>query len=167
MSQDQLRRAHHLIEQGRTADARQLLQTLDDPTARLWLAQLSAERRPRKRTIALPLPLLVGVGVVIGVIVLILMLLLTPTLLTQMQNRAEDTAAQAVEDEALYATVIHYCTMATGYGSEEPCMSWTEQVIEQQHAAAVTCIGAAALDTPEALAQAGECLAANGVPAPL
>ena len=38
MSQQQLREAHELIEQGRINQARQLLQTLDDPTAKQWLA---------------------------------------------------------------------------------------------------------------------------------
>ncbi|MFN8563174.1 MAG: hypothetical protein U0703_16540 [Anaerolineae bacterium] len=167
MSQDQLRAAHHLIEQGRIADARQILETLDDPTARQWLAQLSAARRPRRGGIGLPLPVLVALGVVIGIGVLVVMLLLTPALLTRMQDRGEGVATQAAGDEALYAALVHYCTMTTGFGGEEPCLSWTEQVIAEHHAEAVACITALGVDTPEALAQVNDCLTTNGIPAPL
>lgn len=167
MSQEDLRRAHVLIEQGRTAEARQILETLDDPTARQWLAQLRAVRRPRKGGIDVPLPLLVAVGVVIGVALLIVILLLTPTLLTRMQDRTEDTARQAAVDETLYASLAQYCYALTGYGGEEPCMSWTELVLQEHHAAAVTCITPTSANSPEALAQAHDCLSANGVPEPL
>ena len=166
MSQDQLRQANSLIEQGRIAEARQILETLDDPTARLWLAQLSAARRPRKNGIGIPLPVLVALGLVIGVIVLIVMLVLTPALLTRMQDRTEDVATLA-GDDALYVALAQYCMVTTGYGGEEPCMSWTELVLEQHHAAAVACVTASVVDTPEARAQVGKCLTANGVPEPL
>lgn len=167
MAQDQLRHAHTLIEQGRITDARQILVTLDDPTARLWLAQLSAAKRPRKGGIGLSLPVLVAVGVLIGVAVLILMLLLTPALLTRMQNRTEDVATQAAVDDVLYGNLAQYCMVLTGYGGEEPCMSWTELVLEQHRPAAVTCVASFSVNTPEALAQVSNCLTDNDVPAPL
>lgn len=167
MSQEELRRAHALIERGRTAEARHILETLDDPTARQWLAQLNAARRPHKGGIGVPLPVLVAVGVVIGVVVLILMLLLTPALLSRMQNRTEDTATQAAVDEMLYGSILQYCMVTTGYGGEEPCMSWAELVVDQYHEAAVACVSPASTNSPEAREQANDCLSANGVPKPL
>ncbi|MCC6804944.1 MAG: hypothetical protein IT319_18830 [Anaerolineae bacterium] len=167
MSQEELRRAHALIERGRTAEARQILETLDDPTARQWLAQLNAARRPRKGGFGVPLPVLVAVGVVIGIAVLIVILLLTPTLLSRMQNRTEDTATQGAVDEALYASILQYCMVTTGYGGEEPCMSWTELVLDQYREAAATCISPASTNSPEAREQANDCLSANGIPEPL
>ncbi len=163
MAQDRLRAAHNLIEQGRIAEARQLLQNVDDPTARLWLAQLSATRRPRRQGIGLPLPLLVALGIVIGVAMLIVILLLTPTLLSRMQARTADTAAE----NALQTALARYCATLVGSGADEPCASWVDQVAAQHHAEAVACIEPFGVDTPEARAQVSDCFAGKGVPPPV
>jgi hypothetical protein len=99
--------------------------------------------------------------------VLIAMLLLTPTVLTRMQDRTTDVATQAAADDTLYSSLSQYCYVLTGHGGEEPCMSWTEQVIAEHHEAAVACVTPTSANTPETLAQAHDCLAAGGVPEPL
>ena len=162
MAQEQLRLAHNLIERGRIAEARQLLQNVDDPTARLWLAQLSATRRVRRQGIRLSLPLLVALGIVIGVAMLIVILLLTPTLLSRMQEQTADSAAE----NALQTALSQYCATLVGSSAGEPCASWVDQVSAQHHAEAVACV-APGIDTPEARAQVSDCFAGKGVPPPV
>ena len=140
MSQPELHKAHDLIEQGKFEQARQLLQTLDDPTARLWLAQLNASRRPRKQQLDIPLPLLVSIAIVIGIGALIVIILLTPTLLRQIGNRAASTATPNLADQELWNNLDQYCMVMFSGGQEEPCLSWADTVSSEYHDAAAACI---------------------------
>jgi hypothetical protein len=167
MFDTQLRQAHDLIERGRTAEARRLLQTLDDPTARLWLAQLDARKRPAKRRNPIPLPLLIAVAVVLGVGALIVILLLTPTLLSRLQNGSvEAQASTAAAEETLNADLNHFCTMRTGINSDS-CLDWMDAVLRAYHPAAVSCLSASGVETQEQRAAFGQCLASAGVPPPV
>src|SRR5437764_1368672 len=98
MVQEQLNEAHELIEQGRIAEARQLLETLDDPTARLWLSHLTAAKRVRRQSLSrsIPLPVLIAIAVMIGIGALLVILLLTPTLIQRMQDRDRQQQADTV-----------------------------------------------------------------------
>ncbi len=162
MVQDQLRTAHALIEQGRIDEARRLLRTLDDPTARLWLSQLNANRRTRRQTVSVPLPLLIALAVVIGVVALGIILLLTPTLLDRIQNQAQDRAALNA-DEQLQAQLILYCTPASG-SRAEACSNWADGVVAEHRDAALSCLAQYGVETPEDRAVLADCLATNGVP---
>jgi len=150
MSQQQLREAHELIEQGRINQARQLLQTLDDPTAKQWLAQLNAAKRPRKQAMSVPLPLLIALALLIGIGALIVIILLTPTLVKRIQTNAAPTANPQLVTELTY-----FCTQAKGAN----CDSWVQTVMTQYQSAAVLCFG----PSSDRLARAG-CLANAGVP---
>ena len=157
MSQQQLREAHDLIEQGRITEARQLLQTIDDPTAKQWLAQLNA-RRSRKQTLSVPLPLLVAVALVIGVGALLVILLLTPTLLSRMQNPPPPTSILTA-DQQLAITLTNFCAQAVSNTAN--CGSWIQTVLLDHHNAAVIC----AIPSSDAAALRN-CLVNNGVPLP-
>jgi hypothetical protein len=167
MVQQQLQQAHDLIEQGRLAEARRLLLTLDDPTARQWLAQIDPNKVSYKRrsSLPLPLPLLIGLAAVVGVVALLVIVLLTPTLLARVQAPAA-RQQQAAADEALYLSLHHLCTMVTGYGGDDACMDWTDLVLRDHHAVAAACLGAAEVETDEDRARVASCLQQNGVPEP-
>jgi hypothetical protein len=168
MHDTELRAAHDLIERGRTAEARRLLETLDDPTARQWLAQLNARKRPSRRANPLPLPLLVGIAVVIGIAMIIVILLLTPTLLSRMENQsAQSQVNAAATEESLKASLAHFCTMTVGYGGSDACMDWTDAVARDYHAAAQRCLAASGVETQAQRTQFGQCLADAGVPPPV
>lgn len=169
MHDTELRAAHDLIERGRTAEARRLLETLgDDPTARQWLAQLNARKRPSRRANPLPLPLLVGVAVVIGIAMIIVIVLLTPTLLSRMENQSADAqATAAATEESLKAGLTHFCTMTVGYGGSDACLDWSDTVARDFHAAAQRCLAASGVETPEQRTQFGQCLADAGAPPPV
>jgi hypothetical protein len=158
MSQPKLREAHDLIEQGRIAEARQLLQTLDDPTAKQWLAQLNAAKRSRKQTLSLPLPLLVALALVIGVGALIVILLLTPTLLSRIQNPPPPTSILTA-DQQIAITLTNFCAQAVSNTSN--CGKWIQTVLLDHHNAAVICAVPSG-DT----ASLRSCLVNNGVPLP-
>ena len=158
MSQQQLREAHELIEQGRIAEARQLLQTLDDPTARQWLAQLNAAKRPRKQSLNLPLPLLIALALVIGIGALIVILLLTPTLLSRMQNPPTPTGALTA-DQQMAVTLTNYCRQAVSNAAN--CGSWVQTIMSAHHDAAAMCA-----ITSNGADILRDCLANNGVPLP-
>lgn len=172
MAQNQLRTAHALIEHGRIDEARRLLQTLDDPTARLWLNQLDANKRIRKadRRLSrrLSMPLLVALAVVIGIITLVIMLLLTPTLINQIQSQSQDHPnAQSLlaADEQLRVQLIQYCTPKYGTGAAA-CLNWADEVVAQHRGEALACLAQYAVQTPEERAQVADCLTTNGVPLP-
>ena len=158
MSQEQLREAHDLIEQGRIAEARQLLETLDDPTAKQWLAQLNAAKRPRKQTLSIPLPLLVALALLIGVSALLVMLLLTPTLLTRLQNPPTPTNVFTA-DQQIAITLTNYCTQSVSNAAK--CGSWVQTVMVEQHQAIVIC----AIPSSD-VAALRSCLVNNNVPLP-
>ncbi|HVU10831.1 MAG TPA: hypothetical protein VHD90_06110 [Phototrophicaceae bacterium] len=164
MSQAELQKAHDLIEQGKFEQARQLLQTLDDPTARLWLAQLNASRRPRKQQLDIPLPLLVGVALVIGVGALIVIILLTPTLLTRMRNQSAPTATLSIQDQ-ISSAVANFCAQEYRvHHSDDPsqaCGNWTLMVLQSHPNAAIDCMGQSSDSTAY-----GQCLLNAGVPPP-
>jgi hypothetical protein len=130
MSQQQLHEAHALIEQGRIAEARALLQTLDDPTARQWLAQLNAAKRSRKQSMSIPLPMLIGLAVLIGVGALIVIILLTPTLINRIQSKSAPTP-----DPQLVTELTYFCTQAKGTN----CPTWVQTVMTQYQSAAEVC----------------------------
>ena len=168
MVQDQLRAAHALIEQGRINDARRLLRTLDDPTARLWLSQLNANRRTRKAKLSIPLPFLIALAVVIGVVVLGIMLLLTPTLIERIQDQAQDKANVPnafSASQQMQAELVQYCAPTYGYGAEA-CLNWADKVIAQHSSEAHACLTRYGVKTPEDRANLGSCLTTNGVPPP-
>jgi hypothetical protein len=170
MHDTELRAAHDLIERGRTAEARRLLETLDDPTARQWLAQLNARKRPSRRAtpLPLPLPLLVGIAVVIGIAMIIVILLLTPTLLSRMESQsAQAQANAAATEESLKASLAHFCTMTIGYGGSDACTDWTDVVARDYHAAAQRCLAASGVETQAQRTQFGQCLADASVPPPV
>jgi len=150
MSQEQLREAHELIEQGRIAEARQLLQTLDDPTARQWLAQLNAAKRSRKQTMSIPLPWLIGLAVLIGIGALIAIILLTPTLVNRIQSRSAPTP-----DPQLVTELTYFCTQARGTN----CPAWVQTVMTQYQPAAEVCFA----PSSDRLLLAS-CLANAGIP---
>ncbi|MBI1259531.1 MAG: hypothetical protein GC204_18850 [Chloroflexi bacterium] len=158
MSQEQLREAHDLIEQGRIAEARQLLQTLDDPTAKQWLAQLNAAKRARKQRLSIPLPLLVALALLIGVGALIVMLLLTPTLLARLQNPPTPTSAFTA-DQQIAITLTNYCTQSVSNAAN--CGSWVQMVMVEHHEAVVIC----AIPSSDTTALRS-CLINNNVPLP-
>ncbi len=158
MSQPKLREAHDLIEQGRIAEARQLLQTLDDPTARQWLAQLNAAKRPRKQTLSIPLPLLVALALVIGVGALIVILLLTPTLLSRLQNPPTPTNVLTA-DQQMAITLTNYCTQAVSNSAD--CANWVRGAMADHHESAAMC--AITSHDSDGLR---DCLTNNGVPLP-
>ncbi len=169
MAQDQLRTAHALIERGRIDEARQLLQTLDDPTARLWLSQLNANKRVRKADRRrLSLPLLIALAVVIGIVALVIMLLLTPTLINRIQTQSQDqTSAQSqlAAEEQLRTQLVQYCTPTYGTGAAV-CLTWANEVIAQQRSAALACLAQYDVRTPEDRASLTNCFTANGVSLP-
>jgi hypothetical protein len=167
MYQQQLQQAHDLIEQGRMAEARRLLLTLDDPTARQWLAQIDPNKVSYKRrsSLPLPLPLLIGLAALIGVVALLVIVLLTPTLLARVQAPGVQQQLAAT-DESLYASLHHLCTMTTGYGGGDACMDWTDLVLRDHHAVAADCLSGAEVETEDGRTRVGVCLAQNGVPEP-
>jgi hypothetical protein len=167
MVESQLRQAHNLIERGRIEEARKLLETLDDPTARQWLALLNARKRPPKRRNPLPLPLLVALGVVIGIGVIIVIVLLTPTLLARLQSQSgEAQTSTAAANDSLYAGLHQFCTLATGI-SNDSCLDWTDAVLRDHRAGAQSCLTASGVDTQEQRTQLAKCLANAGVPPPV
>jgi hypothetical protein len=167
MAQEQLREAHELIEQGRLAEARQLLETLDDPTARLWLTQITAARRVRRQSLsrAVPLPLLIAIAVFIGIGALIVILLLTPTLIQRIQERNQQQSPITL-DVQLQAQLIDFCTAALGAANSDKCHLWTQTIMGSYHAAAATCLSSFGGTTPDLRVKFATCLTNAGVPLP-
>jgi len=164
MYEQELREAHTLIEQGRITEARKLLQTLDDPTARQWLVQLTATKHDFKRRSAIPLPLLIAIATVIFVGALIVMLLLTPTLLNRLRNPPTNTPA--LQEEQLYNNLIQLCQAALSSSDQEPCTTWANAVFTNYHPAALACVAEYGVDTPENRTKTSQCLDTNSVPPP-
>ncbi len=167
MAQEQLREAHELIEQGRIAEARQLLATIDDPTARLWLTQITAPKRARRQSIsrAIPLPLLIAVAVVIGVGALLVILLLTPTLIQRIQKQNNQQPALS-SDVQLQAQLADFCAAAIGAANTSQCATWTQSVLALYRDAAITCLNNYAGSTSDMRVKQATCLTNGGVPLP-
>jgi len=162
MAEGQLQTAHDLIEQGRIAEARRLLETIDDPIARQWLAQLNASKRTQKLTYTIPLPLpwLIGIAVVIGLIALVVMILLTPRLIASLQhngaNAANNAPTLSSDDTALIAELRQFCTTDSA-----DCTNWATKVVTDYHDQAAAC-----LKQSSDVKAFSVCLADAGVPPP-
>ena len=139
MSEERLRTAHKLIQQGRYHVARDILREMDHPIAQAWLQQIeNKQSKPPKREVNWVLPLMI-VGAIIGISVLVVFLTIRPipTGLSVFDALPEDIPLS--EQDEFYLEMMHYCTQRVGYGVEL-CMDWTEMVVAEHQSKAVACL---------------------------
>ena len=172
MSEEKLRTAHKLINQGRYDAARHVLHQIEgDPTAVAWLEKLEPLKTKRGRSGGnLPVALIV-MGFAIGIIVLILSIRFLPPILLQAELQQfggvpypDDYGdIEITEEEILYAELANYCYTSTGYGGEL-CLDWTDVVLAEHRHAVNACKSTLDLDDPEDRYTFGVCLKEWDVP---
>lgn len=171
--QQQFQRAHQLITNRQYDEARKLLQQIDDPKAKEWLAQLEDKQKvSTPSTLVSSKMLLFGVGAAVLIMGLVLAFLYAPTLIEAMQpNTVEQYLDDTVvsDEEILYANVASYCYKITGYGGEL-CLDWTDMVMADHRATAETCLNPyreVEILSDEDYLDIGDCFATASVPDPL
>lgn len=165
--------AHQLMTAQRYDEARKLLQQIDHPKAKEWLAQLEDKQKvSTPSTLVSSKMLLFGVGATMLILGLVLAFLYAPTLIEAMQpNTVEQYLDDTVvsEEEILYANVASYCYQITGYGGSDLCLDWTDEVMADHRATAETCLNPyreVEILSDDDYLDIGDCFAGASVPDP-
>jgi len=169
----QFHQAHELITAQRYADARKLLQEIDDPQAEVWLKQLEDKQKQSiPSTLFSPMMLLFGISAIIIGLGLVLAFMYVPPLIEAVQPNETDQYIDEMsvsDDEIIYSHIAGYCYHITGYGGEL-CLDWADLVMGDYNATAVSCvtpyIDTGLLDDLD-YSEIGLCLTGASVPDPL
>ena len=168
MSDDKLRQAKKLIQQGRYHIAVDILRGVDDPRARAWIEKLQTMTVKQKRQGPDMRIWLWVAGLSIAVLIFIASAIFGPRFVERF-NEERIEAIYELEDTGLffdeedYLTVISYCSSIVTYGSET-CMDWTELMLREYADVTQFCFGQADVDTEEGRWIIGECLQRNNAP---
>jgi hypothetical protein len=148
MSEERLRTARKLIEQGRYDAAEHILRQIDHPTAQVWLEKLRTLEPKRERQTNWRLPIL-ALAFAIGVVALVLALMFLPRFIALLQEKTNDAylgdAHFGPEDERYY-DLIHFCTMTVGTASI--LYDWVDSVTVMNIGAANNCLTQFDVETP-------------------
>lgn len=143
MSDDKMLRAKKLIQQKRYDVAVHLLRDVDDPRAQALIARLKTMKPKRNRSVERQ-AWLAAAGLVAMIVLAVVVVLLLPDFIERVNEARpvyeEDFySTDITEEEIVYVKLNGYCSQIVRYGVEW-CMDWTDLVLEDYEAAAMTCL---------------------------